>query len=184
MIANTASLPSNQSLASNIPDGPVAQKWDRHLADIRLVSPKNKRNYHIVIVGTGLAGASAAATLAELGYRVTCFCFHDSPRRAHSVAAQGASTRPKTIRMMATVSGGCFTTPSRVATSARGRRTSIGWHNSVPASSINASPKAFRSLVNTAAIWRTDRSAAPKFPEPSTAAGRLGSNCCSAHMGR
>ena len=95
MIANTASLPSNQSLASNVPNGPVAQKWDRHLADIRLVSPKNKRNYHVIIVGTGLAGASAAATLAELGYRVTCFCFHDSPRRAHSVAAQGGVNAAK-----------------------------------------------------------------------------------------
>lgn len=76
-------------LDSRAPAGPLAEKWDRHRAELRLVSPKNKRNFHVIIVGTGLAGASAAATMAELGYRVSSFCFHDSPRRAHSVAAQG-----------------------------------------------------------------------------------------------
>ena len=95
MIATVSQAMSTATLDPRIPSGPVSQKWDRHLAEIRLVSPKNKRNLHVVIVGTGLAGASAAATLAELGYRVSCFCFHDSPRRAHSVAAQGGINAAK-----------------------------------------------------------------------------------------
>jgi succinate dehydrogenase flavoprotein subunit len=76
-------------LDARIPAGPIAQKWQRHLREIKLVSPLNKRKFDIIVVGTGLAGASAGASLAELGYRVKAFCFQDSPRRAHSVAAQG-----------------------------------------------------------------------------------------------
>ncbi len=78
-------------LDSKIPDGPVAEKWDKHRFNVKLVNPANKRKYDIIVVGTGLAGASAAATLAELGYNVKAFCFHDSPRRAHSIAAQGGA---------------------------------------------------------------------------------------------
>ena len=77
------------SLDAKIPSGPIAQKWSRHKHEIKLVAPNNKRKYEIIVVGTGLAGASAAATLAELGYNVKVFCIQDSPRRAHSVAAQG-----------------------------------------------------------------------------------------------
>ena len=77
------------SLDAKIPSGPLAQKWSRHKHEIKLVAPNNKRKYEIIVVGTGLAGASAAATLAELGYSVKVFCIQDSPRRAHSVAAQG-----------------------------------------------------------------------------------------------
>ncbi len=77
------------NLDARIPDGPLALKWERHKHEIKLVAPNNKRKYEIIIVGTGLAGASAAATLAELGYSVKSFCIQDSPRRAHSVAAQG-----------------------------------------------------------------------------------------------
>ena len=80
---------------ANIPGGPLEAKWDRHLADLRLVSPANKRKFHVIVVGSGLAGASAAASLAELGYRVSCFCFQDSPRRAHSIAAQGGINAAK-----------------------------------------------------------------------------------------
>jgi succinate dehydrogenase / fumarate reductase flavoprotein subunit len=80
---------------ANIPGGPLDAKWDRHLADLRLVSPANKRKFHVIVVGSGLAGASAAASLAELGYRVSCFCFQDSPRRAHSIAAQGGINAAK-----------------------------------------------------------------------------------------
>ncbi|MFM7340557.1 MAG: FAD-binding protein, partial [Bacteroidota bacterium] len=76
-------------LESNIPSGPIEQKWDKHRAEVKLVNPANKRKYRVLVVGSGLAGASAAATLAELGYNVDCFTFHDSPRRAHSIAAQG-----------------------------------------------------------------------------------------------
>ncbi len=75
--------------------GPLADKWDRHRAAIRLVSPTNKLKHHIIVVGSGLAGASAAASLAELGYKVSCFCFQDSPRRAHSIAAQGGINAAK-----------------------------------------------------------------------------------------
>src|SRR6266496_2274908 len=82
-------------LRARVPGGPIQEKWDRHRFDLRLVSPANKRKYHVVVVGSGLAGASAAATLAELGYRVSCFCFQDSPRRAHSIAAQGGINAAK-----------------------------------------------------------------------------------------
>ena len=80
---------------AKIPAGPLEEKWDRHRADLRLVSPANKRKFHVIVVGSGLAGASAAASLAELGYRVSCFCFQDSPRRAHSIAAQGGINAAK-----------------------------------------------------------------------------------------
>src|SRR6185312_13604245 len=76
-------------LNSKIPPGPLAEKWDKHKFDIKLVNPANKRKYSVIVVGSGLAGASAAATLSELGYKVKCFCYQDSPRRAHSIAAQG-----------------------------------------------------------------------------------------------
>lgn len=83
------------SLNSNIPDGPVQQKWDKHRAELKLVNPANKRKYSVIVVGTGLAGASAAATLAELGYNVSAFTYHDSARRAHSIAAQGGINAAK-----------------------------------------------------------------------------------------
>ena len=83
------------TLDSKVPEGPLAQKWDLHRKHAKLVSPANKRKYRILIVGTGLAGASAAATLGELGYNVESFTFHDSPRRAHSVAAQGGINAAK-----------------------------------------------------------------------------------------
>jgi succinate dehydrogenase flavoprotein subunit len=82
-------------LRPNIPGGPVAEKWERHRSDIKLVNPANKLKYHVIVVGSGLAGASAAASLAELGYTVSCFCFQDSPRRAHSIAAQGGINAAK-----------------------------------------------------------------------------------------
>jgi succinate dehydrogenase / fumarate reductase flavoprotein subunit len=82
-------------LDSRVPAGPLAEKWDRHKFEMQLVNPANKRKHPIIVVGTGLAGASAAATLSELGYRVQCFCFHDSPRRAHSIAAQGGINAAK-----------------------------------------------------------------------------------------
>ena len=76
-------------LNSKVPDGPVADKWENHKFSMKLVNPNNKRRFEIIVVGTGLAGASAAASLSELGYKVKVFTFHDSPRRAHSIAAQG-----------------------------------------------------------------------------------------------
>jgi succinate dehydrogenase / fumarate reductase flavoprotein subunit len=85
-------------LHANIPSGPVEQKWDKHRFEMKLVSPANKRQFRIIVVGSGLAGASAAASLAELGYQVQCFCFQDSPRRAHSIAAQGGINAAKNYR--------------------------------------------------------------------------------------
>jgi succinate dehydrogenase / fumarate reductase flavoprotein subunit len=82
-------------LRSKIPSGPIQEKWDLHRFEMKLVNPSNKRKYEIIVVGSGLAGASAAATLGELGYRVKCFTYHDSPRRAHSIAAQGGINAAK-----------------------------------------------------------------------------------------
>ena len=82
-------------LRSRIPAGPLDAKWERHRSDIKLVNPANKLKHRIIVVGSGLAGASAAASLAELGYNVSCFCFQDSPRRAHSIAAQGGINAAK-----------------------------------------------------------------------------------------
>ncbi|MDX1907679.1 MAG: fumarate reductase/succinate dehydrogenase flavoprotein subunit [Bacteroidia bacterium] len=83
------------NLDAKIPKGPLAEKWDNHKFSVKLVNPANKRKFKVIVVGTGLAGASAAATLAELGYQVTTFTFHDSPRRAHSIAAQGGINAAK-----------------------------------------------------------------------------------------
>jgi succinate dehydrogenase / fumarate reductase, flavoprotein subunit len=85
-------------LEANIPPGPIQEAWDNHRFNVRLVNAANKRRFHIIVVGTGLAGASAAATLGELGYRVSAFTFHDSPRRAHSIAAQGGINAAKNYR--------------------------------------------------------------------------------------
>jgi succinate dehydrogenase / fumarate reductase flavoprotein subunit len=82
-------------LRSRIPDGPIEQKWDKARFDLKLVNAANKRKYEIIVVGSGLAGASAAASLGELGYQVKCFTYHDSPRRAHSISAQGGINASK-----------------------------------------------------------------------------------------
>jgi succinate dehydrogenase / fumarate reductase, flavoprotein subunit len=86
------------TLDSKVPSGPLAEKWTKHKFDTKLVNPANKRKYKVIVVGTGLAGASAAATLSELGYNVEVFTFHDSPRRAHSIAAQGGINASKNYR--------------------------------------------------------------------------------------
>src|SRR5687767_11385220 len=82
-------------LKSKSPSGPIETRWERHKFDLKLVNPANKRKFTIIVVGSGLAGGSASATLAELGYNVKCFCFQDSPRRAHSIAAQGGINAAK-----------------------------------------------------------------------------------------
>src|SRR5436189_3804817 len=86
------------NLDARIPPGPLAQKWTNHKDHARLVAPNNRRKFEIIVVGSGLAGGAAAATLGELGYNVKCFCFQDSPRRAHSIAAQGGINAAKNYR--------------------------------------------------------------------------------------
>src|SRR5680860_1160276 len=86
------------SLDAGIPEGPIQEKWDNHRFDVKLVNPNNKRRFRIVVVGSGLAGASAAASLGELGYEVVLLTFHDSPRRAHSIAAQGGINAAKNYK--------------------------------------------------------------------------------------
>src|SRR6202047_4762454 len=80
---------------AKIPSGPIEQAWAKHCFDMKLVNPANKRKHSLIVVGSGLAGGSAAASLGELGYNVKCFCFQDSPRRAHSIAAQGGINAAK-----------------------------------------------------------------------------------------
>ncbi len=82
-------------LDSKIPSGPLEQKWSKHKMDSKLINPANKRKFSVIIVGSGLAGGAAAASLAEMGYQVKCFCYQDSPRRAHSIAAQGGINAAK-----------------------------------------------------------------------------------------
>lgn len=98
-----------KTLNSRIPEGPVAEKWTNYKAHQRLVNPKNKLKLDVIVVGTGLAGASAAASLGEMGFNILNFCIQDSPRRAHSIAAQGVSMQLRIIRMMVTLFTVCST---------------------------------------------------------------------------
>ncbi|MCB1087699.1 MAG: FAD-binding protein, partial [Verrucomicrobiae bacterium] len=88
-------MATNGTLNSAIPSGPLADKWTNHKNHSKLINPANKRKFSVIVVGSGLAGGSAAATLSELGYQVKCFCYQDSPRRAHSIAAQGGINASK-----------------------------------------------------------------------------------------
>ena len=97
-------------LDPRLPDGPIETAWQRCRETLPLISPSRKQRLRILVVGSGLAGASAAASLAEQGYRVQVVTYHDSPRRAHSVAAQGGSMPPATMPTMATASSGCSAT--------------------------------------------------------------------------
>src|SRR5205807_10208320 len=89
---------TGSDLDGKTPTGPVEERWDRHRFELKLVNPANRRRYRVIMVGSGLAGASAAASLGELGYHVDCFCYQDSPRRAHSIAAQGGINAAKNYR--------------------------------------------------------------------------------------
>ena len=101
------------SLDGKCPDGPLADRWKNHKANnLKLVGPINRRKYKVIVVGSGLAGASAAATLAEQGYQVTCISFHDSPRRAHSIAAQGGINAAKNYQNDNEVHSVCSMIPS------------------------------------------------------------------------
>jgi monoamine oxidase len=159
------------TLNSNIPAGPLASKWEKHKFSSKLINPANKRKYKVIVVGAGLAGASASATLAELGYEVHNFVFHDSPRRAHSVAAQGGINAAKNYQndgdsvhrlFYDTIKGGDYR--------ARESRST---------SSTSAQRRAFRSPANTAACSTTAPSAARKCPARSTHVDKPVSSCCS-----
>ena len=91
-------MATNGSLNSATPSGPLADKWTKHKNESKLINPANKRKYSVIVVGSGLAGGAAAATLSELGYQVKCFCYQDSPRRAHSIAAQGGINAAKNYK--------------------------------------------------------------------------------------
>ena len=104
-------MSSKSQLDAKIPDGPIDQKWTQHKFNMKLVNPANKRKHKVIVVGTGLAGASAAASLGELGYQVQNFCIQDSPRRAHSVAAQGGINAAKNYQNDGDSVYRLFTTP-------------------------------------------------------------------------
>ena len=98
------------ALDGQIPSGPIAEKWDKHQFELKLVNPANKRKHTVIVVGTGLAGAAAAATLAELGYNVLSFCLQDTPRPPTPSPPRAASTRPRITPTMVILSGVCSTT--------------------------------------------------------------------------
>jgi hypothetical protein len=142
-------------LDGKIPAGPVSEKWDKRRQEMKLVNPANKRKYKIIVVGTGLAGASAAASLGELGYNIEAFCYQDS-------AAFSASSM----------------TPSREAISAPGRPMSTASPRSATTSSTSVPPRVFPLPATMRGISTTAPSEAPRSPEPSTPEARRGSSSC------
>ena len=166
-------------LNSRAPSGPLAEKWNNHRFSNKLVNPANRRKFSIIVVGTGLAGASASATLAEQGYQVKTFCIQDSPRRAHSIAAQGGINAAKNYQndgdsvhrlFYDTIKGGDF----------RAREANVYRLAQVSnRSSINVSPRASPLPANTAARSPTAPLAAPRFHGPFTPEARPASSFCS-----
>ena len=128
------------TLDGKCPDGPLASRWKHHKANnLKLVGPINRRKYKVIVVGSGLAGASAAATLAEQGYQVTCISFHDSPARSTPSQPRAVSTPARDIRTTTTAPFGCSTIRSKAATSVLPvSRTFTGWLRSLRTSSVKA----------------------------------------------
>ena len=153
---------------------PLEGKWDRHRFALRLVNPANRRRHRVLVVGSGLAGASAAASLGEMGYQVRCFCYQDSPRRAHSIAAQGGSTPPRTTATTGTACGGSSTTRSRGGTSAPARPTSTGWPRSLlDHRPVRGAGGPLRPGVR-GGCWPTAPSAGPQVSRTFYARGQTG----------
>ncbi len=170
-------------LNAAIPEGPLADKWTAYHSGCRLVSPGNKRKLDIIVVGTGLAGASAAASLGELGYNVKAFCYQDTPRRAHSIAAQGGINAAKNYpndgdsvhRLFHdTVKGGDY----------RAREGNVYRLSEVSNQIIDlAVARGFLLRVNTEVFLPTARSEARRYQEPFMRAARPASSFCSVPMG-
>ena len=167
-------------LDAKIPAGALAEKWSNHKAAIKVVSPANKRKLDIIIVGTGLGGASAAASLGELGYNVKIFCIQDSPRRARTRSPRRVvvSTLRRTTRTTTTRYTACSMTRSRAVTTAHAKPTYTAWPRFPTSSSTSAWPRAYLSHANTAACWPTVRSAAHRYRVRSTPAARRASSSC------
>ena len=155
-----------KTINSRIPEGPVAEKWTNYKAHQRLVNPKNKLKLDIIVVGTGLAGASAAASLGEMGFRVLNFCIQDSPRRAHSIAAQGGINAAKNYQndgdsvyrlFYDTVKGGDY----------RAREANV-YRLAEVSNDIIDQPRAYHSHASTAACSPTVRSVALRCHVHST----------------
>ena len=165
-------------LESKIPSGPIETAWDTAKFQMKLVNPANKRKYNIIVVGSGLAGASAASTLGELGYNVKCFCFQDSPRRAHSIAAQGGINAAKNYQndgdsvyrlFYDTVKGGDFR--AREANVYRLAQISVDIIDQCVAQGVPFA-REYGGLLATAP------SAALRCPALSTREDRRDSSCC------
>ena len=166
-------------LESKAPQGPLADKWSKHKAEIKVVSPANKRKLDIIVVGTGLGGASAAASLGELGYNVKVFCISDSPRRAHSIAAQGGINAAKNYQndndsvyrlFYDTIKGGDY----------RAREANVYRLAEVSNHIIDQCVAQGVPFAITADCSTTVRSAARRFRVRFTPAARPDSSCCSA----
>lgn len=165
-------------LDAKIPAGALEEKWSNHKAAIKVVSPANKRKLDIIIVGTGLGGASAAASLGELGYNVKVFCIQDSPRRAHSIAAQGGINAAKNYQndndsvyrlFYDTIKGGDY----------RAREANVYRLAEVSNLIIDQCvAQGVPSHANTAACWPTARSAAHRYRARSMPAARRASSSC------
>ena len=169
-----------KTINSRIPEGPVAEKWTNYKAHQRLVNPKNKLKLDIIVVGTGLAGASAAASLGEMGFRVLNFCIQDSPRRAHSIAAQGGINAAKNYQndgdsvyrlFYDTVKGGDY----------RAREANVYRLAEVSNDIIDqcVALRVFLSLVSTAACSLTVHSVVLRYHVHSTLRVRQVSSCSS-----
>ena len=152
------------ALDAKVPSGPLADKWDRHRFESKLVNPANRRKYTVIIVGTGLAGASAASSLGELGYNVLSFCIQDSPRRAHSIAAQGGINAAKNYQN-------------------DGDSIQRLFYDTIKGGDYRAH-RACRSLANMAGCSITGRLAARRCRGPSTRAAKPASSCSSARTNR
>ena len=166
----------NGVFTTPVPEGPLAEKWTNYKSHQKLVNPANKRRLDIIVVGTGLAGASAAASLGELGFNVLNFCIQDSPRRAHSIAAQGGINAAKNYQYIVFI-----TILLKGATIVPAKPTYTVWQRYRTILSTNVWHRVFPLLANTAVCSTTVRSAELRYRVHSTPKGKQVSSCCSVH---